>query len=120
MAAPDSSFLLQEAIHRHEQGAFADARDRYAEILRREPKNIDALYLSGLAECQLGEFKDAIRHLRRAVALAPAHAAAHNTLSMALRETGRTEEALASSNDAIASDHGFAQAHANRGDILQD
>ena len=98
MAAPDSSYLLQEAIHRHEQGAFADARDRYAEIIRREPKNIDALYLSGLAQCHLGEFKDAIKHLRRAVSLAPAHAAAHNTLSMALRETGRAEDALASSN----------------------
>ena len=120
MAAPDSSYLLQEAIHRHEQGAFADARDRYAEIIRREPKNIDALYLSGLAQCHLGEFKDAIKHLRRAVSLAPAHAAAHNTLSMALRETGRADDALASSNAAIASDQNFAEAHANRGDILQD
>ena len=120
MAAPDSSFLLQEAIHHHQQGAFADARDRYAEIIRREPKNVDALYLSGLAQCHLGEFKDAIKHLRRAVSLAPTHAAAHNTLSMALRETGRIEDALASSNNAIASDQAFAEAHANRGDILQD
>ena len=39
---------------------------------------------------------------------------------MALRETGRIEDALASSNDAIASDQSFAEAHANRGDILQD
>ena len=120
MAAPDSSFLLQQAIHHHEQGAFADARDGCAEIIRREPKNVDALYLSALAQCHLGEFKDAIKHLRRAVSLAPAHAAAHNTLSMALRETGRTEDALASSNAAIASDQNFAEAHANRGDILQD
>lgn len=120
MAAPDSSFLLQEAIHHHEQGAFAQARDRCAEIIRREPKNIDALYLSGLAECHLGEFKDAVKHLRRAVSLAPAHAAAHNTLSMALHETGRVEDALTSSNAAIAADPNFAEAHANRGDILQD
>ncbi|MBX9774933.1 MAG: tetratricopeptide repeat protein [Xanthobacteraceae bacterium] len=120
MAAPDTSFLLQEAIDRHQQGAFADARDRYAEIIRREPKNVDALYLSGLAQCHLREFKDAVKHLRRAVSLAPEHAAAHNTLSMALRETGRIEDALASSNDAIASDQSFAEAHANRGDILQD
>lgn len=120
MAAPDSSFLLQEAIDRHERGAFAEARDRYAEVIRREPKNVDALYLSGLAECHMGEFKDAIKHLRRAVSLAPTHAAAHNTLSMALRETGRVEDALASSDAAIASDQAFAEAHANRGDILQD
>lgn len=120
MAAPDSSFLLQQAIHHHEQGAFADARDRCAEIIRREPKNVDALYLSALAHCHLGEFKDAIRHLRRAIALAPAHAAAYNTLSMALRETGRIEDALASSDAAIASDQNFAEAHANRADILHD
>jgi tetratricopeptide (TPR) repeat protein len=120
MAASDSSFLLQEAIHRHEQGDFAGARDRYAEIIRREPKNVDALYLSGLAQCHLREFKEALKHLRRAVSLAPAHAAAHNTLSMALRETGRNEDALSASNDAIASDQSFAEAHANRADILVD
>ncbi len=85
MAASDLSFLLQQAIDLHQQGAVADARDRYAEIIRREPRNVDALYLSGLAHCHLGEFKDAIKHLRRAVSLAPAHADAHNTLSMALR-----------------------------------
>ena len=84
------------------------------------PRISTRLYLSGLAQCHLGEFKDAIKHLRRAVSLAPAHAAAHNTLSMALRETGRVDDALASSNDAIASDQNFAEAHANRGDILQD
>ena len=39
---------------------------------------------------------------------------------MALREIGRIEDALASSNDAVASDQNFAEAHANRGDILQD
>lgn len=120
MAAPDLSFLLQEAIDLHQQGAIADARERYAEIIRREPRNVDALYLSGLAQCHLGEFQDAIKHLRRAVSLAPAHADAHNTLSMALRQTGRIEDALASSENAIASDQGFAEAHANRGDILQD
>ncbi len=120
MAAPDLSFLLQEAIDLHQQGAVADARERYAEIIRREPRNVDALYLSGLAQCHLGEFKDAIKHLRRAVSIAPAHADAHNTLSMALRQTGRIEDALASSDDAIASDQSFAAAHANRGDILQD
>lgn len=120
MAAPDLSFLLQEAIDLHQQGAIADARKRYAEIIRREPRNVDALYLSGLAQCHLGEFKDAIKHLRRAVTLAPAHADAHNTLSMALRQTGRITDALASSDAAIASDPSFAAAHANRGDILQD
>ena len=120
MAAPDLSFLLQEAIDLHQQGSVADARERYAEIIRREPRNVDALYLSGLAQCHLGEFKDAIKHLRRAVSIAPAHADAHNTLSMALRQTGRIEDALASSDDAIASDPSFAAAHANRADILQD
>jgi tetratricopeptide (TPR) repeat protein len=120
MAASDLTFLLQQAIDLHQQGAVADARDRYAEIIRREPRNVDALYLSGLAHCHLGEFKDAIKHLRRAVSLAPAHADAHNTLSMALRATGQMADALASSDDAIASDQSFAEAHANRGDILQD
>src|SRR5262245_41214531 len=118
MAAPDTSFLLQEALRHHEQGSFADARARCAEVIRREPKNVDALYLSALAECHLGDFKEAIKHLRRAVSLAPTHAAAHNTLSMALRETGKIADALASSDDAIVSNPSFAEAHANRADIL--
>jgi tetratricopeptide (TPR) repeat protein len=120
MAASDSSFLLQEAIDLHQQGAVAEACRRYAEIIRREPRNADALYLLGLAHCHLGEFPDAINRLRKTVSVAPAHAAAHNTLSMALRETGDLAAALASCDAAIASEPGFAEAHANRGDILQD
>lgn len=120
MSAPDTSFLLQEAVNLHQRGSFADARDRYAQIIRREPDNVDALYLCGLAQCQLGAFKPAIEHLRKALALAPGRADAHNTLSMALRELGQLEDALASSNHAIASNNRFAEAHANRGEILRD
>lgn len=120
MAAPDSSFLLQQAIDLHQRGAYAEARRCCIDIVRREPRNADALYLLGLTHCHLGELSEAIKRLRKAVSVAPLHADAHNTLSLALREIGRPQEALASCEAAIASDPGFAEAHGNRGDILQD
>jgi tetratricopeptide (TPR) repeat protein len=116
----DSSFRLREAIDFHQRGDLAAACRCYAEILRREPHNVDVNYLLGLANCHLGNVPEAVKRLRKAVALAPSHAPAHYTLSMALRELGKLDESLANCDRAIASDQSFAEAHAHRGDILQD
>jgi tetratricopeptide (TPR) repeat protein len=118
LAASDSSFLLQQAVDLHQRGAVSDACNRYVDILRQEPRNVDALYLLGLARCQLGEYPEAIKHLKKATSLSPGHAGAHNTLCMALRETGNFADALASCDAAILHEPRFAEAYANRGDVL--
>ena len=49
MTSALASRLLQDALDMHRRGAVADAAARYSQILKFEPKNVDALCLLGLA-----------------------------------------------------------------------
>jgi tetratricopeptide (TPR) repeat protein len=113
-----ASRLLQDALDMHRRGAIADAAARYSQILKLEPKNVDALCLLGLACGELKRFAEAVDLLRKAIKLAPKHAPAHNFLGAALKEIGRTDEALTSFNRAISHRADFIDAYVNRADLL--
>jgi tetratricopeptide (TPR) repeat protein len=113
-----ASRLLQDAMDMHRRGAIADAAARYSQILKFEPKNVDALCLLGLACSELKRFTEAVEFLRKAVKLAPKHAPAHNFLGAALKEMGRTDEALARFERAITLQPDFMDAYVNRADLL--
>jgi tetratricopeptide (TPR) repeat protein len=115
---PLASRLLQDGLDMHRRGAVADAAARYSQILKFEPKNVDALCLLGIACGELKRFAEAVDLLRKAVKLAPKHAPAHNLLGSALREIGRNEEALASFNRAISHQSDLMEAYVNRADLL--
>src|SRR5262249_44227325 len=102
----------------HRRGAVADAAARYSQILKFEPKNVDALCLLGLACGELKRFVEAVDLLRKAIKLAPKHAPAHNFLGAALKEIGRTDEALASFDRAVSHKTDFMDAYVNRADLL--
>jgi len=110
--------LMQEAVVLHRRGALADAAARYAEVMRREPKNVDAVFFLALIMTQQRQFQEAARLLRKAVKLAPRHAAAHDLLGSALRETGQHDEALRSFKRALTSKPDFFEAYANAAKLL--
>jgi Flp pilus assembly protein TadD len=99
---PAGIALLQDGLDMHRRSAVADAAARYSQILKFEPKNVDALCLLGVACSKLERFAEAVDLLRKAVKLTPKHAPAHNLLGAALKGIGRNEEALASFNRAIS------------------
>lgn len=66
-----------------------------------------------------GEWARAETEARRAVELAPEMASAWNHLAVALEELGRTEEALAAYDRALAADGSYWQAVFNRGLLLR-
>src|SRR5439155_25779404 len=109
-----ASRLLQDALDIHRRGAVADAAARYSQILKFEPKNVDALCLLGLAYGELKRLPEAVNLLRKAVKLAPKHAPAHNFLGAALKEIGRSDDALASFDRAISHKTDFMDAYVNR------
>jgi tetratricopeptide (TPR) repeat protein len=115
---PLASRLLQDGLDMHRRGAVADAAARYTQILKFEPKNVDALCLLGLACGELKRFAEAIDLLRKAVKLAPKHAPAHNLLGSALKEIGRSEEALTSFNRAISHQPDLMESYVNRAELL--
>jgi tetratricopeptide (TPR) repeat protein len=113
MKAPPS-FLMQEATSLHRQGQLAEAAARYEQVLTREKKNTDALFLLATVHCQQGRFNDGIETARRAIKIDPKYAAAHNLIGLAQQQLGRTELALNSFDRAVATDPAFAEAWFNR------
>src|SRR5262249_51471282 len=63
---------------------------------------------------------EAIACFRKAIALAPKHATAHNNLGVALRARGKVAEAIACYHQAIELSPKDAKAHYNLGAILCD
>src|SRR5258708_21262417 len=109
-----ASRLLQDGLDMHRRGAVTDAAARYSQILKFEPKNVDALCLLGVAYGELGRSAEAVKLLRKAIKAAPKHAAAHNLLGVALKQLGRPHEALAGFTAATAQPPDFIDASVNR------
>lgn len=88
---------FQRAVGHHQRGELAQAEPLYREILAQVPIHFDALHMLGIARMQLGEHRDAVDLIRRAVDVDPRNpnkAAALSNLGIALSEVGRVPEAL--------------------------
>jgi tetratricopeptide (TPR) repeat protein len=113
MKAPPS-FLMQEATALHREGQLVEAAIRYEQVLAREKRNTDAMFLLATAQCQQGRLSDGIETARRAIRIDPKCAVAHNLIGVAQLELGRAELALNSFDRAVAADPAFAEAWFNR------
>ena len=103
--------LMRRGADLHRQGRLDDARAAYAKVLARDPKQFDAMHLSGLAWLQVGKPAKAEPLLRKAVKLRPDVAAAHLNLARALGELHRTREALEACREAVRLKPGDAEAN---------
>jgi tetratricopeptide (TPR) repeat protein len=82
---------------------FRDAATNYKKAIELNPRF--ALAYSNLANVTLSEFCDAdaaLAYVQKAIELAPQLAGAHNNLAMILQYQGRSEEALAACERALA------------------
>jgi len=114
-----TSQLLQQAVALHQRGDLPQAEALYAEVLRREPDNFDALHLMGVLARQGGAPQSAIELIGQAIAIDAGKAIAHCNLGAALQDAGRQPEALASYERALALQPTYPMALANRGNALR-
>ena len=87
MTSALASRLLQDGLDMHRRGGVTDAATRYAQILKFEPKNVDALCLLGVAYAELKRSAEAVKFFRKAIKVAPKHAAAVDFGRGALEQT---------------------------------
>jgi len=113
MKAPPS-FLMQEATALHRDGQLVEAAARYEQVLAREKKNTDALFLLATLHCQQGRLSEGIETARRAIKIDPKYAPAYNLIGVAQEQLGRAELAQNSFDRAVAVDPKFAEAWFNR------
>src|SRR5580704_13798791 len=118
MSISPASDLLQEGLALHRRGAIGEAAARYAEVLRADPANADALYYLALISCQHGRFAEGAELARKSLASDQKQARSHVILGRALHALGRNDDALASFDRAIALAPDLAPAYANRADVL--
>src|SRR6202049_206197 len=118
MSVPSASDLLQQGLALHRRGAVDEAAARYAEVLRADPANADALYYLALISCQYGRFAEGAELARKSLDSDPKQARSHVILGRALHALGFHDAALASFERAIALTPELAPAHANRADVL--
>jgi tetratricopeptide (TPR) repeat protein len=111
--------LLQQAIGFHQKGQLAEAQRIYEAVLKMQPRNADALHLSGVIASQIKQFERAVEYFDRAIAVNPAGASFYSNRGNALVELGRLEEAVASFDRAIERKADFAEAWSNRSNALR-
>lgn len=109
---------LAEAIALFQQGQFAAAEAGFRAVMKRDPRNFDALHFAGVVAAQSGRLEEGATLIRRALAINPRNAGALGNLGSALIRLGRYEEALSSLDRALAADPKAASAHHNRGFAL--
>jgi tetratricopeptide (TPR) repeat protein len=100
-ADPARGMIAEAAVHQR-AGRLEKAELRYREILRRDPRNIEALRLLALIALQTEHYGQAVQLLKRVVEIAPDHLAAWIDLSRAQLERFDVPAALASIRRAEA------------------
>jgi predicted O-linked N-acetylglucosamine transferase (SPINDLY family) len=113
----DPSF--QRGLLLQREGALAEARAIYEQLLTQQPRHAAALHVLGALLLQQGEIKPATELLQRSIDVNPGTAKAHSDLGNALYAAGQAEAAIASYDRAITLDPRLCEALFNRSVALQ-
>ncbi len=92
---------LEAALEHHRAGRLSEADAVYRALIARDPKDVNAVNLSGQVALSTGRFADALAAFVRARTLQPAFGDAHHNEGNALRALGRAKDALAAFGRAL-------------------
>jgi tetratricopeptide (TPR) repeat protein len=102
---------LAHAAEHQQAGRWAEAEKLYRDLLRRDPRDVNALRLLAACSMQAGRVKESERLLRRAISHAPDFVEAHLDLGRLFKDQHRLQEAIAAFEKAIELDPGNHQGH---------
>lgn len=122
-AGKQTAALISEALKKglvlHQQGRVEQAKAIYEDVLRRSPRNGDALHLLGLLAFQANDFAAAAALLQRATAQLKDQPACFNTLGAALHRLNRLEEATTQYTKALRLKEDYLDVLENRARAFQ-
>jgi predicted O-linked N-acetylglucosamine transferase (SPINDLY family) len=110
---------LRLASSLHARGELSQAEPLYRQVLRSEPKNFDALHMTGVLALQTGQLADGIELIETALHTRPDHPQALANLGNGYLLVNRPQDALHSYDRALALQPDFAGVLNNRGNALQ-
>lgn len=115
-----SDRLLARARECHRNGDLAGAEKGYAKVLKKDPRNIEALSFMGLAHLQARRADAAISAFNKILALKPKAIITLNNMGLAHRLKGDPERAAGCFERAAALDPDYAEARINLGIARMD
>ena len=112
------AILALAGATREQVAHWRDSETLYARALAVHERNAVAhTHLAGL-RAERGDRAGAVRHLRRALEIAPGFVQAHYNLGVELEAAGRTDAAIEHYRRALESHPSFAYAHYNLANLL--
>jgi protein O-GlcNAc transferase len=115
--APTSE-LFARALAHHQNGLLGEAEAIYAQVLRLEPENADALHFSGLIAHQQGRSEVAVDLMLRAIEREPGRATFFVNLGQVFEAMREVDKAVSSYRAAASLDPASEPAHHRLGDLL--
>lgn len=108
------------ALLAHQQvERWADPAELWKHALRFDEKNYKAHAFLGVEDERSGQFEDALRHYRAAIAVFPDHVHAHCNLGNLLFQLGHVDEGIQELRTALSIDRNGAQAQFQLGRMLE-
>ncbi|MBF0107658.1 MAG: tetratricopeptide repeat protein [Magnetococcales bacterium] len=112
--------LLESAFKTHRQGNLDQAEILYRSLLDIDPRNPQALHLSGMLASERGQHELALERIGLALTLKPDFPEACNNLGHLLTLQGRWSEAASWFQKAIVFKPDFVAAHYNLGNVRKE
>jgi len=103
--------ILANAVKHHKEGRLEEAEHLYRQVLRENPKNIDALRMLGVLAVNLKRTEEAENLFRQAISIAPDFTGAVLDLGQLLNEQDRFDEAIEYYKKVIELEPGNAKAY---------
>ena len=113
------SKLIQSALEYYRAGNLPQAEQTCRNILKKQPKNYDALHFLGAIYSQLGQHDLAIKYSLKALQYNSKSSEAQYNLGTALQAKGQLDDAITSFQKALQLNPTFVKAQYNLGTALQ-
>ena len=110
---------IEKAIRLHQAGKTDKARSIYQRLLRKNPRDVDALHFYGVLNFQQGKTEKAIELIKRAIENKPDYPDAYNNLGNIYLELEQLDEARRCFEKTIELAPGRIEAHNNLGILLK-
>lgn len=112
--------LLEKAYQMHMNGDLEQAHQLYIQILKSEPKHLQALDLLGLMAYQTGQYSQAEKIFLQVIQYYPEESMLYNHLGLVYQAKREFEKALSSFNTALEKDPLLIEAMINSGNIYSE
>jgi Flp pilus assembly protein TadD len=111
---------MQRGVAAQQSGRLADAAKEYGWVLKKDPQQHIAVYLSAIVAYQARDYAKAIPLMQSACTRMPDFAAAYYNLGRFYQDTGKLGEAVTCFEAAIHTDPALVEAHVEMGNARME